>query len=299
MEQAADDYHSSQDHFKDNDFGFSFGRQPFSLQDGIMANDDLDALALTKHNMFLLGSSNARVSAWFGFSEINRGDNIRDSSARLFALDAALDYPKHTIEANIAYVDGSSRSGGDGLYLGLGHITQLGYWNSTFRVNQSFAMNRRTAAIDDGTLLTHQIGRAMRQSEDIFTMSSFAEFGNYTSVGRGPENGGSLGGFSLLQRAVGLGYYGRALSEEPGDQAGQVFSFQHYLDEDAQSQILYAAGYSLGLDVNTGADITGALGVQYQKNLSTHTVWRIGGFGTVTDEGEKGFGIRTELERKF
>ena len=234
-----------------------------------MANDDLDALALTKHNMFLLGSSNARVSAWFGFSEINRGDNIRDSSARLFALDAALDYPKHTIEANIAYVDGSSRSGGDGLYLGLGHITQLGYWNSTFRVNQSFAM------------------------------SSFAEFGNYTSVGRGPENGGSLGGFSLLQRAVGLGYYGRALSEEPGDQAGQVFSFQHYLDEDAQSQILYAAGYSLGLDVNTGADITGALGVQYQKNLSTHTVWRIGGFGTVTDEGEKGFGIRTELERKF
>lgn len=285
--------------FKGNDFGFSFGRQPFSLQDGIMANDDIDALAITKHNMFLLGSSNARVSAWFGFSEINRGDNLRDSSARLFALDAALDYQNNTIEADIVYVDGSSEHSGDGLYFGLGHITQLGYWNSTFRVNRSFALDQDTAAIDDGWLLTHQIGRAMRQSEDIFTMSSFAEIGNYTSVARGPENGGSLGGFSLLHRAVGLGYYGSALSEELGDQAGQIFSFQHYLDDDAQSQLLYAAGYSVGFDENAGPDLTGALGVQYQKNISTHTVWRMGGFGTITDEGDKGFGIRTELQRKF
>ncbi|MDF1739383.1 MAG: hypothetical protein P1U86_09505 [Verrucomicrobiales bacterium] len=287
------------DDFKGNDYGFSFGRQPFSLQDGIMANDDIDAFAITKHNMFLLGSSNARVSAWFGFNEINRGDNLRDSSARLFALDGAFDYPKNTIEADIAYVDGSSGHGGDGLYFGLGHITQLGYWNSTFRVNRSFAMNRNTAAIDDGWLLTHQLGRAMRQSEDIFTMSSFAEFGNYTSVARGPENGGSLGGFSLLHRAVGLGHYGSALSEESGDQAGQIFSYQHYLDEDAQSQLLYAAGYSAGFDDNTGPDFTAALGIQYQKNVFTHTVWRIGGFGTITDEGDKGFGIRTELQRKF
>ncbi len=285
--------------FKGNDFGFSFGRQPFTLQSGIMADDDIDAFAITKHNMFLLGSSNARVSAWFGFNEINRGDNIRDSSARLFALDVALDYPKNTIEADIVYVDGATSHGGDGLYFGLGHIAQLGYWNSTFRVNRSFALNRSTAAIDDGWLLTHQIGRAMRQSEDILTISSFAEFGNYTSVARGPENGGSLGGFSLLHRAVGLGYYGSALSEESGDQAGQIFSFQHYLDEDAQSQILYAAGYSMGLDDHHGPDFTGALGLQYQRHISTDTVWRIGGFGTITDEGDKGFGVRTELERKF
>ncbi|MEC5127722.1 hypothetical protein VSU19_13225 [Verrucomicrobiales bacterium BCK34] len=287
------------DDFKGNDYGFSFGRQPFSLQDGIMANDDIDAFAITKHNMFLLGSSNARVSAWFGFNEINRGDNLRDSSAHLFALDAAFDYPKNTIEADIAYVDGSSSHGGDGLYFGLGHITQLGYWNSTFRVNRSFAMNRNTAAIDDGWLLTHQFGRAMRHSEDIFTMSSFAEFDNYTSVARGPEEGGSLGGFSLLHRAVGLGHYGGALSEESGDQAGQIFSYQHYLDEDAQSQLLYAVGYSAGFDDNTGPDFTGALGIQYQRNVFTHSVWRIGGFGTLTDEGDKGFGIRTELQRKF
>lgn len=285
--------------FNGHDYGFSFGRQPFFLQDGIMANDDIDALAITKHNMFLLGSSNARISAWFGFNEINRGDNQRDSGARMLALTSSLDYAKRTIEADLAYVDGSRRHGGDGLYLGLGHIAQLGYWNSTFRLNRSFALNRKTAAIDNGWLLTHQLARTMRQSDDILTLSTFGELGNYTSLARGPATGGALGGFSLLQRAVGLGYYGSAISQEEGDVAGQIISYQHYLDDAAKKQILVAAGFSKGLDSHIGPDFTAALGLQYQQAISKHTIWRIGGFGTVTDDGEKGLGIRTELLRKF
>lgn len=287
------------DDFKSLDFGFSFGRQPFSLQNGILANDDLDALAITKHNLFLFGSSNARVSTWFAFNELHRGDNQRDSSGRLFALTGAFDYAKHTFETDLVYVDGSDQTGGDGAYLGLGSISQIGYWNSTFRVNKSFALNRKTAAVNDGVLLTHQLNRTMKHSEDIFSISSFLEIDDFTSAARGPETGGATGGFTLLQRAVGIGNYGPPIGGEARDQLGGILSYQHFLDAEEKKNILVAAGLVKSLDDSIETDLTGALGLQYQQSLFGNTVWSIGGFGTVTDEGDKGFGIRTELLRKF
>ncbi len=282
------------------DIGYSLGRQPIILQDGILANDNMDALGLTKHNMFLLGSSNARLSAYAGFNEIHRGDNIRDSRARLFAINSQFDYPDMTIEADAAFVKGSSSLGGDGLYFGLGHIQQFGYWNSALRLNTSIALDKRSSAISDGWLISHALARKMKHSDDVLTLSSFGEIDNYTSAARGPATGGPLGGISLLQRAVGIGSYGSPIEVADGDLLGFEISYQHFLDSEEKRQILISAGGAGTYDPIPGRDdFTAAIALQYQHALSSNLVWSLGSFGSITDDDEKGFGLRTELQRKF
>lgn len=285
---------------KGGDVGISLGRQPIFLQGGILANDDMDALGLTKHNMFLLGSSNARVSAFFGFNGLHRGDNIRDSRGRLIALDTQFDYPDMTIEANAAFVKGSDSRGGDGLYFGIGQIAQLGYWNSTFRLNTSHRLDEGSEAIDSGWLITHAFARTMKKSDDILTLSTFGEIDNYTSAARGPATGGPLGSVSLLQRAFGIGTYGPAIEVRNGELVGFEVSYQHFLDSKEMRQIIVSGGGAGSYDSSPGdSDFTGALALQYQHALSSNLIWSLGGFGSITDDGDKGFGVRTELLRKF
>ena len=280
------------------DYGISIGRQPILLQDGILANDDIDSIGITKHNLFRMNASATRISAFVGFHDVHRNDNIRDSSARFFALSGCLDYPNMTLEVDGAYVAGDEDSGGDVAFFGLGHLAQLGYWHSTFRANASFAMNSRNAkAAADGWLLTHQLSRTLPFNDDVLTLSSFFEFGDYTSAARGPATGGPLGNFSLLHQAVGIGTYGPAIDNDFDNQVGGSVSYQHFFDDDEYRQIIASLGGSGSTD--GGNDTTGALVLQYQQALSENLLLAVGGFGSVTTENDKGFGARTELTRKF
>lgn len=280
------------------DFGFSVGRQPIFLQDGILADDSIDSIGITKHNLFRMNASASRISAFAGFNELHRNDNRRDSSARFFALSGTFDYPGMTLELDAAYVNGSAARGGDGAYFGIGHLAQLGYWHSTSRLNASFAMNsRNTDAVADGWLLTHQLSRTLPFNEDVLTFSTFYEIDNYTSAARGPATGGPLGGFSLLHRAVGIGTYGPPIETGAGDLFGLGVSYQHFFDEEESRQVLIALGGSGR--TGSGDEFTSALALHYQQALTHNLIWSVGGFASVTDEGDKGFGARTELLRKF
>ncbi|MCG8600656.1 MAG: hypothetical protein MI807_10980 [Verrucomicrobiales bacterium] len=284
------------------DLGFSLGRQPLVLQNGILANDNVDAFALTKHNFFRMNASATRVSAWFAFNEIHRNDRLRDSGAVLYGLSSTWDYPKQTLEIDAAYVDGTNPENGgsgDGAFVGIGRIARHGYWSSTFRANGSFAMHSKSRTVNDGWLLTHQLSRTMKHSEDILTFSTYSEHGDYTSAARDPANGGPLGGFSFLQRAVGIGTYGAPLDANTGDALGFEISYQQFLDDEERRQLLYSAGV-VRTETPTGEEtVTGAIGLQYQQQLNQSMLFQIGGFGSLDDDGEKGFGVRTELQKKF
>lgn len=282
------------------DYQFSIGRQPIRLQDGILADDTIDSIGITRHNLFRMNASATRLTAYAGFNELHRNDNRRDSGADFYALSANFDYPDMTLEVDAAYVNGSSSRGGDGAYFGLGHIAQLGYWHSTFRMNASAAMDRDSAAVADGWLFTHQFSRPTKNSDDVVTLSTFLEIDDYTSAARGPATGGPLGGFTLLQRAVGIGTYGPPIDTEQGDAFGFAFSYQHFLDADQCRQVLVSVGGSTPTDDRgNGRETTGAIALQYQQALSPDLIWSLGGFGSVTESGDKGFGIRTELTQKF
>lgn len=246
-----------------------------------------------------MNASATRLSGFVAFNEVHRNDNRRDSGATLFALSSTLDYPKRTLEVDTAYVIGSSASGGDGFYFGVGQIKRFGHWNSTFRMNTSVALDQGGPAVNDGWLFTHQFSRTMKHSEDILTLGMFAEIDDYTSAARGPATGGSLGGFSLLQRAVGIGTYGSPSNLAARDALGFEISYQHFLDNEARRQLLVSAGVSASENLLGIDSTTGAVALQYQQQLTRNLIWILGGFGSITDDDDKGFGMRTELLRKF
>lgn len=66
------------------DIGFSVGRQPAFFQESQMVNDVMDAVSLTKYNLIFPGwTVDRRITAFWGWNEVNRDDNREDDSAHL------------------------------------------------------------------------------------------------------------------------------------------------------------------------------------------------------------------------
>ena len=58
---------------KNLDYGFAVGRMPLNFQDGIMINDFVDAIGITRASMFLGGASASRLTALVAWNQIHRG----------------------------------------------------------------------------------------------------------------------------------------------------------------------------------------------------------------------------------
>ena len=280
------------------DYQFSIGRQPLLLQDGMMANDTIDGIGITRHNIYMLGASNTRLTGWAGLNEVNRGNMAEDSDARLYALSSTFDYAARTLEADAAYVTGSDALGGDGAYLGVGHIQRFGEWASTLRANASWALDTDTPAVGSGYLFTHELSRNLPGSSDIVYLNTYLGIDNYTSASRGPATGGPLGRLGLLNRAVGLGSYGAPLSNKSGETLGATLGIQHFFDALAYKQVLVELGGRTPYGDNAEKTI-GALGAQYQWGFGRGLALILGGFGSMDEDGETGYGARSELLVKF
>lgn len=280
------------------DYQFSIGRQPLVLQDGMMLNDSIDAVGVSRHNLYLLGASSARLTGFVGLNDVHRADNIEDTSARLYALSSAFDYDRRTVEVDAAYVSGSDSTGGDGAYLGIGHIQRFGHWNSTLRGNASWALDEDSPAVGTGYLLTHELSRTMPHGEDILYLNTYLGIDQYTSAARGPATGGPLGRLGLLNRAVGIGGYGAPLTNKSGDTLGASLGYQHFLDPGAFKQLLVELGGRTPYDGGSEKSV-GALGAQYQWGFGRGLIFVLGGFGSIDEDGDTGYGARTELLVKF
>lgn len=277
------------------DYQFSIGRQPLLLQDGMMANDTIDGIGITRHNIYMLGASNTRLTGWVGLNEVNRGNMSEDETARLYALSSTFDYADRTIEADAAYVSSDT---GDGAYVGIGHIQRFGHWGSTLRANASWALDNDSPAVGSGYLFTHELSRTMPGNSDIVYLNTYLGIDNYTSAARGPATGGPLGRLGLMNRAVGLGSYGAPLSNKSGDVVGASLGYQHFFDALAYKQLLVELGGRTPYGNNAEKTI-GALGAQYQWGFGRGLALVVGGFGSVDEDGETGYGARSELLVKF
>ncbi|MFD2256093.1 hypothetical protein ACFSSA_05335 [Luteolibacter algae] len=284
---------------KNLDYGFAVGRMPLNFQDGIMINDSVDAFGVTRASMFNFGASASRLTALVAWNEIHRGNNIEDPDASLFGLFYAADYSKSTYEVDLAYVNGSNSTGGDGLYFGIGQTRRFGKYNSTLRANLSYAMDDETAAIDTGALLFSQISRTMDYNFDIAYINSFVGIGNYTSAARDPSVGGPIGGINgLLFGAVGLGRYGSAISNRSNDAVGASIGYQHFLDgQYSKRQIVAEIGGRISTDGNSRSG--GGIGLSYQHALDQHSIIRLDSFLAAYDDGETGTGLRCEYSFQF
>ena len=91
------------------DIGFSVGRQPLFFQEGILINDTIDAIGLTKNTILIPGTSNVRVTGIWGWDNVNRNDGIRDDDAELYGLFTSIDFPFSTVDIDLVYVRATER----------------------------------------------------------------------------------------------------------------------------------------------------------------------------------------------
>ena len=280
------------------DYGISIGRQPLVMQDGIMINDTIDSIGITRHNLFLFRASSSRISVFVGLNDIHRSDNRRDSHARLFAISTSNDYEHATIEVDAAYVRGDPSQESDGVYVGAGQIRRFGHWNSTLRANGSWALGQQSAAVSSGWLFTHELSRTLPFGDDIAYLNCYMGVDDYASAARGPFTGGPLGRQGFLNRAVGLGRYGSALGNNAGELIGAAIGFQHFFDDEAHRQMLFEIGGRTPYGAGPGLGSLGA-GARYQHGIGRHLIWVLGGYASVDENGEAGYGVRSEMVVKF
>ena len=206
---------------KQLDFGFSVGRQPIFFQEGMMINDSIDAVAVTRDTIVIPGiTPDLRVTALFGWNEIGRDDNRNENSAYLAGLFSEVDFPKSTVNLDAAYVFSDNPSGGDGLFLGASAIQRIGLINTAFRINASFALENSGAAVDDGVLLFSEISRTETGSENIMYADAFWGIEHYTSAARDRNVGGPLGRTGILFAAPPAALSGPALSNRADHAVG-------------------------------------------------------------------------------
>ncbi len=256
--------------FRATDIGFSVGRQPILTQGGIMINDDLDSVGVTRNSIRPRGTSNVLISGLFAWDNIDRGFvPEEDVDGYLYALHTEIDTTPTFLEVDAAAVKSGDRRLGDALFFGLGATQRLGKASTVFRVNQSVALDDETAATGTGTLLTSEISFTPKATDDNLYVNAFGAFGQYDSAARRPESGGPLGGVGIQFASAGLGRSSAPINPRAKDAWGGAVGYQRFFCGGRSNLILELAGRAS----ITGPDTeVGSAAVRYQQAIGSRVV---------------------------
>ncbi len=286
--------------FGRTDIGFSVGRQPLIFQEGMLINDSIDGLGLTRNTLLPRNTSNFRATFFVGAGDVHR-NNIEDPDAELFALLTSTDLRRSTVDADLAYVSGGASSG-DLLGFGLSAVQRIGKLNTSFRVLGSYAVDDKTAFSTDGVLLFSEVSFTPHYSQDLAYFTTFLALDEYSAVAAGPASGGPLGRAGISFAAVGLGNYGAPLSSRAREVVGGAVGYQKFYGVEKRRQLLA----ELGLRAGTSSTVSNqaAAVVRYQMAVGRRTVLVWDGFASYLEglgnTGDaSGFGGRFELIFKF
>lgn len=282
------------------DIGFSIGRQSVLFQDGMLINDTIDALGLTKNNIRFNENAwltNLRVTTIWGFNEINRDDNEKSDDAQLFGLFTAMDTIWSTFEADAIYVDTEDEDAGDLFVWGLSSTKRIHeHYNWTVRYLGSNAVDDETDVSSDGHLLFTEVSWTPKGTHDVMYINGFAGIDNYTSASRDELAGGPLGRTGTLFAARGVGDYPSPLSNRAQQALGAAIGYQYFFDNKTQHLIL-ETGFRRDT-TNNSPDFV-ALGAQWQKSFGKRYLIQLDSFIRGEEDGEAGYGVRTEFQVKF
>ena len=277
------------------DYGFSIGRQPLTAQAGLLLDDTIDAVGITRNSLHPDGTSNLRVTGLWGWNEVHRDDNREDRTAQLLGLFSEADFRSSTVSVDAAWVvdEGDDK---DALYFGVGAVQRLGHFNTAFRVCTSYPLQDESPEVGRGTLLFAEFSRTMEGSENIAYLNLFWGIDEYSSAARGPDRGGPLGGVGILFAAVGLGRYDAPLGNHPDKAVGGAAGHQWFFD-DNRAQVVLEVGGRTDTDGETRGPI--AVGARVQRALGRRTILRLDGFVSGQDDRGPGGGLRFEVLVKF
>lgn len=277
------------------DYGISAGRQPLRLQDGLLLEDDrIDAITITRNALLPGGGSHLKISGLFAWNEIQRGDNLIDHSAKIYGMSMFIDLPKTTIEGDILYV--TSDDDEDGFYAGIGGTQRIGKYATTFRINQSVAVDDETPGVGTGTLLFAEVAYTPAHTHNNLYVNGYYSINDFTSAARGPFSGGPIGRAGIMFAAVGLGQYGSPLNNRATRSVGGALGYQMFFGEYRRRQLIVETG---GLASTDGAGSAQALGARYQQAYGRRTIFIADLFGAAQESMDDAFGARFEVLVKF
>lgn len=279
------------------DFGFSIGRQPLFFQEGMMINDSVDALGITRDTIVIPGlTPDLRATGVFGWNNIRRGDNELDDSAFLLGLFTEADFRKSTANLDLAYVISDEDEGGDGFYFGASAVQRFGLYNTAFRINTSTAIEKRGPAVDNGVLMFSEVSRTVTASENVVYANAFWAIGNYTSAARDSLTGGPLGQVGILFAAPAVGLGGSALSNRADSVFGGSIGHQMFFNED-KTQLVMELGGRKDTDGSDAGVV--AFGGQLLHALNNRSSIQVDGFVSAGQDRKAGTGLRMELRTRF
>lgn len=288
------------------DYGIAVGRQPLTLQDGLLVNDDsIDMVSITRNSLNIPGGSTMKISPYFAWDQIERGDNRRDKSAGLFGINATADFPVSTVDADVLYVtsakQGTASTGGDGFYAGLGSSQRLGKLNTVFRVNTSVATEGETRGVKNGTLLFAETSYTPWYGQDLVYLNGFWGINEFTSAARSPTAGGPLGRVGILNAAVGLGRYGAPLSNFADNAAGGAIGYQMFFGQLRRKQLTLEIGGRAPTRTTTllRQEAAEGIGARYQQAFGQRVVVVLDVFGVTRETAFASYGGRLEFLVKF
>lgn len=294
------------------DLGFAVGRQPLFFQEGIIINDVVDSLGVTRNNVLVGNATNIRTTALWGWDDIHRGVGLnsrRRESAHMFALFTSIDFPKTSVDFDIAYVNDDEstryldngtllREGGDQFSVGLGFVQRIGHINTAFRFNHSERVSGYdTIHSDSGSVFLAEASYTPPYGYDLIYATLFGVNENYQSIARDPAVGGPLGRAGILFASPGIGFVGAPIENTTDhDSVGGAIGYQKYFDE-RRKQVILEVGGRTDYD---GSDRT-RLGVmaRYQQAISTRYVWRVDAYYVSRESLDEKRGIRTEFVVQF
>ena len=279
----------SRDDFSPTDIGFSIGRQPLLFQEGLLINDSIDGIGVTRNTLQPHGTSNFRATLFWGWNEIDRSttagtaDNREDDGAQLYGLLTSTDLRRSTVDADLVWVRSAVRdgnrgpetaTGGDLAAGGISFVQRIGKAATSFRVLGSYALDDTTDTAD-GLLLFSEASWSPPHGHDHLYVNGFWAMDEFVSAARGPATGGPLGRAGINFAAVGLGRYGAALSSRARDVAGGAVGYQRFFDH-TRKQLLV----ELGARVGTADEVSDAVAttVRYQAALGRRFVVVVDGF---------------------
>ena len=150
------------------DYGFAVGKQPIFFQEGIMINDNIQAVGITKDSIQIpaIGTMDMRITGVYGWADLRRGDAlpVPDRSAQLLGVFTETDFRKSIVTFDAAFVGSDNprdlagvQRGGSGAYFGASATQRFGDINTAFRINTSTALDAKGTSIQDGAFLLAEI----------------------------------------------------------------------------------------------------------------------------------------------
>ncbi len=286
------------DDFGSTDVGFSVGRQPMLFQEGMLINDTIDGIGLTRNTLLPRNTSNFRTTFFYGWDNINV-NNAERRSANLWALLTSTDFRLSTLDVDVAYVQ-THDGAGDLLAGGVSAVQRLGKTSSAFRVLGSVATDTEVPGVStDGALLFSELSWTPHYTHDHVYLTAFWAIDEYSPAARGvgPASSGPLGRAGINFAAAGIGSFGAPLSARAREVAGGAVGYQKFFDH-TRKQLLVEAGFRVG----TASDVEDAFAatVRYQAAVGQHLVVVVDGFAGYRELSDAApYGGRLELVVKF